>query len=91
MVGLHVCAPRDGAVFSYSDCQLSQIGNRTMIMPAAECRGHFVLSPRELIHKPAKPDGWVEGVAHARQRLLELATRGVDTAGQIALHTILTE
>jgi hypothetical protein len=90
MTGLHVCAPRDGAVHSYSDCRLSLIGNRTVIMPARG-RGHFVLEPRELIHKPAKPDGWEDGIVRAEQRLRNLVASGVDTTGQIALHAIEQE
>jgi len=90
MTGLHICAPRDMVVYSYSDCKLSMIGNRTIIMPA-QGRGHFVLSPRELIHKPAKPDGWEDGVTRADQRLRDLVARGVDTTGQIVLHAIAQE
>ncbi|NIJ22071.1 hypothetical protein FHS95_003782 [Sphingomonas naasensis] len=87
MTGIHICAPRDVAVHSYSDCRLSMIGNRTVIIPA-QGRGYFVLSSRELIHKAVKPDNWEDGLNRADQRLRELVAHGVDTAGQIAVHAI---
>lgn len=87
MTGLHICAPRDHIVHSYSDCQLSLIGKRTIIVPP-HGRGHFVLAPDELIHKPARPDGWERGITRATQRLRQLVERGTITTGQIQLHEI---
>lgn len=51
-------------------------------------RGHFVLAPDELIHKPARPDGWERGIDRAKQRLRQLVERGTITTGQIRLHEI---
>jgi len=88
MTGIHVCAPRQGAVYTYPDCRLSLIGKRAIIVPPTGGRGHFVLTPRELIHRDRKPHGWEEGIARAEQRLGELVAAGVDTAGQIQLHIV---
>ncbi len=88
MTGIDICAPRNIAVYTYPDCRLSMIGNRAVIMPPVGGRGHFVLTPRELIHKPAKPDMWEAGIEHAEHRLRQLVDQGVNIDGQIALHTV---
>ncbi|MBN8814118.1 MAG: hypothetical protein J0J06_01565 [Sphingomonas sp.] len=88
MVGLTVAAPRNIAVYSYPNCRLSLIGRRTVIMPPEHVRGHFVLEPHELIHKPAKPDGWDEGIRRAERQLVNLIAHGIVAHGQIALHTL---
>lgn len=88
MTDLHICAPRGIAVHSHPHCRLSLIGRRAVIVPPDHVRAHFVLTPRELIHKPARPDGWQEGIARAGQRLRQLVERGVDARGQIVLHNI---
>lgn len=81
MTGQHICAPRDNIVHSYSDCPLSLIGKRTILVPS-HGRGHFVLAPGELIHKPARPDGWERGIARTTQRLRQLVERERSPAGK---------
>lgn len=88
MVSIQICVPRDFAVYSHPDCRLSLLGRRAIIMPPERIRGHFVLAPGEIIHKPGKPVGWEQGIERAEQRLSELVESGVDATGQIVLHAI---
>lgn len=82
MVDITIAAPRDVAVYSYPSCRLSTIGKRTIIMPPNHVRGHFVLEPGKLIHKPAKPDRWRDGISLAQQRLAELVARVSTSPGK---------
>lgn len=88
MVSIQICVPRDFAVYSHSNCRLSLLGERAIIMPPERIRGHFLVTPGEIIHKPVKPYGWEQGIYRAEQRLRELVESGVDTTGQIALHAV---
>ncbi|MBN8807811.1 MAG: hypothetical protein J0I47_06200 [Sphingomonas sp.] len=88
MTGIHICAPRDIAVYTYPECRLSLVGKHAIIIPPKGGRGHFELTPRELIHRPHKPDGWEEGIDRAERRLRDLVEQEVDTAGQIDLYTV---
>lgn len=68
MSGITLFAPRDNGCFIQTDCRLwlSRTGNRGVILPRPELRGHYRLSPRELIHIDGKPaQDSTEGMARA--------------------------
>lgn len=55
--GITIYLPRDNGCIVQAGCQLwlSKAGNRAVILPQSGSRGHFRLSPRELIHIDGKP------------------------------------
>ena len=66
--GITVYLPRDKGCYVQTDCHfwLSKAGNRAVILPRQESRGHFRLSPRELIHIDGKPAAdTTDGIARA--------------------------
>ncbi len=66
--GITVYMPRDEGCYVQTDCRfwLSKAGNRAVILPRQESRGHFRMSPRELIHIDGKPaEDMVDGIARA--------------------------
>lgn len=66
--GITVYLPRDEGCYVQTDCRfwLSKAGNRAVILPRQESRGHFRMSPRELVHIDGKPaEDMVDGIARA--------------------------
>ncbi|WP_288338648.1 hypothetical protein [uncultured Sphingomonas sp.] len=66
--GITIYLPRDGFCRVYANCNLwlSKAGNRAVILPQPKLRGHFRLSPRELIHIDGKPtDDTADGIRRA--------------------------
>ncbi|MEK9212990.1 hypothetical protein [Sphingomonas sp. 2378] len=66
--GITVYLPRDEGCYVQTDCRfwLSKAGNRAVILPRSESRGHFRMSPRELVHIDGKPaEDMVDGIARA--------------------------
>ncbi|KQN01680.1 hypothetical protein ASE82_14680 [Sphingomonas sp. Leaf230] len=75
LTGITIYMPCDNGCFVQTNCQLwlSKAGNRVVILPRPESRGHFRLSPRELIHIDGKPaaapgDGIHRAVTWLKQR-----------------------
>lgn len=79
MTGITLILPRDMICFVQPDCRLwlSPTGNRAVIVPRPEARGHFRLTLRELIHIDSKPanalgegisraDAWIERWSRSR-------------------------
>jgi len=88
MSGITLFAPRDNGCFIQTDCRLwlSKAGNRGVILPRPASRGHYRLSPRELIHIEGKPaQDPVEGIARASAWI----DRFVHRVGAAANHTDL--
>ncbi len=85
--GINIMAPRDIAVYIQTECRLwlSRSGTRAIILPRPEVRGHFRLSPRELIHVDSKPADIEEGIRRAEDRLRKLVTRGAFPIGQVEI------
>ena len=57
MVGINVVLERDGKAYVQSGCRLWKGNNRrrAIILPKPGSRGHFRLSPRELLHVDGAP------------------------------------
>lgn len=76
--GITVYLPRDNGCYVQTDCRfwLSKAGNRAVILPRTESRGHFRMSPRELIHIDGKP---AEDTADGIRRADDWLTRRMGT------------
>lgn len=91
LTGIKVAAPRDNRCYVYQACRLwmPEDGTRAVIIPQAFVRGHFRLSPSQIIHVDGKPHGSVaEGMQRADAKLQELLRRGRFSAKGLDIHDV---
>ncbi|RYY29342.1 MAG: hypothetical protein EOP62_00435 [Sphingomonadales bacterium] len=91
LTGINVAAPRDNRCYVYQACRLwmPEDGSRAVIIPQAFVRGHFRLSPSQILHVDGKPKGSVtEGVQRADARLQGLLRRGRFLAEGLDIHGV---
>jgi hypothetical protein len=89
MSGITLFAPRDNGCYIQTDCRLwlSRTGNRGLILPRPELRGHYRLSPRELIHIEGKPaQDPAEGIVRASAWIDRFVHRGSAAANHTDLY-----
>lgn len=72
IVGINVVVERDGKAYVQSDCRLwkGNNGRRGIILPMPGSRGHFRLTPQEILHVDGAPGASLgEGVDRASRWL----------------------
>lgn len=89
--GISIAVRREGVTYFFGNCQLSlPAGSRRAVIMANDARqGHFVVSPREIVHLKTKPRAALEsGLEPAREKLLRLGRRGIDITAQAAVREL---
>jgi hypothetical protein len=89
LIDIATAAVRGGICHVQAGCHLylPKAGTRAMILPQPHVRGHFRLSPGELIQIDRKPADVEDGVARATARLARLVAQGVDLDGRAVIKT----
>ncbi len=84
-----IVAMRGGICHVQMGCRLylPATGARAVILPQSHVRGHFRLSPGELLQIDRKPVDVEDGVARAAARLATLVERGVKLDGRAVINT----
>lgn len=84
-----IVAVRNGICHVQPGCRLylPKAGVRATILPQPHVRGHFRLSPGELIQVDRKPADVEDGVARAATRLARLVAQGVNLDGRAIINT----
>lgn len=89
LTDIFIVAVRNGICHVQPGCRLylSTTGARAMILPQPNVRGHFRLSPGELIHLDRKPTDTENGVVRASARMNILIERGVQLDSRAVINT----
>ncbi|MDF2496105.1 hypothetical protein [Sphingomonas sp.] len=89
LIDMMIAAVRSGICHLQTGCQLylSKAGARAVILPQAHVRGHFRLSPGELVHLNRKPADIADGIRRAGARLARLTQCGVELNGRVVITT----
>ncbi len=89
LTDIAIVAMRGGICHVQMGCRLylPKAGNRAVMLPQSHVRGHFRLSPGELLQIDRKPADVDDGVTRAAARLATLVEDGVKLDGRAVINT----